>query len=101
MRARPRECMLKAGKGLAEGDMHGPGARVIRSLAAGLALLSASLATAGGGDPTVQAATPRAVAAAGTCSAPQFAPHVDFPVGDGAWAVAVGDFDRDGNPDLA
>lgn len=41
-----------------------------------------------------------AVAATGQTRAVKFEKHVDYPAGYGAYAVAVGDFNRDGNLDL-
>src|SRR5437879_4591595 len=34
------------------------------------------------------------------CSTPSFAPAVNYETGEGCWAVAVGDFNGDGKPDL-
>ena len=36
-----------------------------------------------------------------SCPSPSFGPDTNFPVGSNPWSVAVGDFNRDGNPDLA
>src|SRR5215217_422873 len=67
------------------------GLAALVSLVAGTFLFTASA--------QVSAASTEAPSVA--CSTLSFAPPTNLPVGANPWAVAVGDFNRDGNPDVA